>query len=378
MKSTNSDNILGIDIGTNYLRACIHNDQILEFIKYPSAGIQAGNIINSEEFANSLLKLVNKVKKKYQIKDLKIIFGLASSSLNSGYLNISVPINNNNSKVGNNELKAIETKNEDTYDTHGLVTLYHSVRKYRVNGTEIKNSPLGVMGSRLDARVFSIFVDKSQITMLEDVCKKLKIKILEIFSSPLLEADLILSNKQKLSGVALLHIGNASSSLLVYENYSPIAAVALPFGTQTLDNEIALNLKVSLEEAYEIRMGNLLTGFNKKKYEKILDNTLNSWTDKVNEELDIIKRKELLPSGLLILGEVCNNLTFEAVFKTKMKLPIKLEKKIIEELKTYNISSGEWFRPLALAIADTHREYNTLTIKIIYNHIKDIVCQFLP
>ncbi len=379
MKSTGKQTIVGIDIGTDYLRACIHNDELLEFVKVPASGIQSGNITNVDEFSTALTHLVNKIYKNYNIKKINLIIGVSGSTLNSGYLNISATVNNKDSKVGETELSSILEKNENIYGTHSLSTLYHQVRKYRLNGQDLKVSPIGLRGSRLDAKVFSAFVDTSQILLIETVCKNLKLEILDIIASPMVEADLLLSNKQKLSGVAILNIGISHSSLIVYEGYSILAVGYLSFGSQELDNKIALGLKVSLEEAYDIRQGLKLVGYNKKKYEEIVESVMISWTDKVNEELDIIKRKELLPAGIMVLGEVSNMIRFESLFKSKMKLPIKLDRDVIDQIKDYNISNTEWLRPLGLSIAviESKAEYKKTANKI-YNHIRNILCQFLP
>lgn len=379
MKQQINQNWIGVDIGTNYLRACIRNDEVLDFIKVPSAGVQSGNVINQEEFAISLTKLVNKIKKNYNIKKIKLTIGVSSTSLYSSNISIYTSVNNKNSKVTEKEIEHIIDKNEQTYNAHNLSTLYHIIRKYRLNGAEIKSSPLGMRGSRLEARVFSVYSDSSQIKIISDVCKSLNLEILDILASPLVEANLTLDNKQKLSGVGLINIGYAHSSLVVFENYKPLIVNSLEFGTQNLDKELALGLKVSLEEAYDIRHGNKLTGFNKKKYEDIIEKTLTSWTASINSELDTIKRKELLPSGLIILGEITNMLRFETIFKNKMRLPIKLDVYVIDNLKDYNISNTEWLRPLGLALINN--EYKAEYGKVInkfYNHIKDILCQFLP
>ena len=379
MKKQTNQNWIGVDIGTNYLRACIRNDEVLDFIKVPSEGIQAGDVINQEEFTIALTKLINKIKKNYNIKKIKLTIGISGTTLYSSSISISTSVNNKDSKVTEKETENIVDKNEQTYNTHNLSTLYHLIKKYRLNGIEIKSSPLGMRGSRLEARVFSVYSDSSQIKVISDICKNLNIEIVDILASPLVEANLVLDNKQKLSGIGLINIGYTHSSLVVFENYKPSIVNSLGFGTQDLDKELALGLKVSLEEAYDIRHGDKLTGFNKKKYEDIVEKTLTSWATSVNNELEIIKRKELLPSGLIVLGEVSHMLRFETIFKNKMHLPIKLDRYIIDNLKDYNINNTEWLRPLGLAIIDNKdkAEYRK-AINKFYDHIKDILCQFLP
>ncbi len=379
MKQKISPNIIGIDIGTNYLRACIKSDEILDFIKMPVSGIHSGNIINKGEFTNSLLRLSNKIKKNYNFKKIKIVFGVSGTSLNSGDSNISVNITRRDSKVTENEINSLIEKNENIYNAHNLTTLSHYIKKYRLNNVETQTAPIGHRGSRLDARIFSISTATEQVKIIEDACYKLKLEIIDIVASPLIETDLILNNKQRLAGVGVLHIGNTHSSLVVYENYNPVAVGTINFGTQDLDNEIALGLKVSLEEAYDMRQGIKITGYNKRKFEDTLDNVITKWAEKVNHELDFIKRKELLPAGLLIIGNITEISKFELIFKNKMRLPIKLNRQILDSIVDYKIDSTEWIRPLSLAIIDTHTyTYTDKTFSKIYNHIKDILCQFLP
>ena len=379
MKQNTKQNWIGVDIGTNYIRACVRNDEILEFVKVTSMGVQAGNLINKEELSLSITKLINKINKHFNIKKPKLIIGLSGTELYSSSISISTAVNNKDSKVTEKEINNIIEKNEQTYNAHAISTLYHLIKKYRLNGNEIKTNPTGMRGSRLEARVFSVYTETSQVKIIEEICHNLNLEIVDIVASPLIEAELVLDNKQKLAGVALLNIGYAHSSISVFENYKPLLINSLRFGTQDLDKELALGLKISLEDAYEIRMGNKLTGFNKKKYEDITEKTLSSWAENINSELEIVKRKELLPSGLIVLGEISNMLKFETIFKNKMRLPIKLDKYILDNLKDYNINNTEWLRPLGLSITEPEHspQYNK-AFKGFYSHIKDILCQFLP
>ncbi len=379
MKQKAQQNYIGIDIGTNYIRACIRNDNILEFLRVNSMGVQSGNITNKNELRSAILKILNKIKKHYNIKKPKLIIALSGRNLYSSSISISTAVNNKDSKVTEKEIDNIIEKNENTYNAHNISTLYHLIKKYRLNGNEIKTSPLGMRSSRLEARVFSVYIDTVQIKILEEICKDLNFEIVDILAAPLVEASIVLNNKQKLSGVALLHIGYTHSSLSVFENYKPLLINSLEFGTQDLDKELALELKVSLDEANDIRKENKLTGFNKKKYEDVIDKILSSWTEKINNELDTIKRKELLPSGLIIIGDVSNMLKFETIFKNKMKLPIKTDKYIMDNLNDYNIESTEWLRCLGASLAEVENDTNyKKAINRFYDHIKDILCQFLP
>lgn len=379
MKQKISQNIIGVDIGTNYLRACIKSDEVLDFIKMPSSGVQNGNIVNEEEFANSLLRLNNKIKKTYNIKKPRMVIGVSGDSLNSANLNISVNVTRHDSKVTESDIVDIIEKNEDVYNTHNLTTLNHYIKKYRLNSKEYISAPIGHRGSKLEAKIFSVFTNTEQIKIIERVCHKLKLEIIDIVSSPLSEAYLLLDNKQKLAGVGVLHIGNTHSSLSVYENYNPIGVGSISIGTQDLDNEIALALKIPLEDAYEVRQGIKVTGYNKRKFDETLEKILIAWTDKVNSELDFIKRKELLPAGLLIIGNITDSMRLEIIFKSKMRLPIKLNNTILDNFNDYNIDSTEWIRPLSLVIIDTNNNiYRRSNFSKIYDHIKELLCQFLP
>ena len=78
-----------------------------------------------------------------------------------------------------------------------------------------------------------------------------------------------------MAGVVLANIGSETVSIVVFENNLPISLEIFPIGSNDITNDIALGLRVPLEEAENIKRGTIVGGnYPRKKLEEIIEETL--------------------------------------------------------------------------------------------------------
>ena len=68
-------------------------------------------------------------------------------------------------------------------------------------------------------------------------------QINEVIPSPLAAANAVLTPQQKELGVALIDIGSATTSLVVFEEGRIIHLAIFPIGSANITNDIAIGLK---------------------------------------------------------------------------------------------------------------------------------------
>jgi cell division protein FtsA len=108
-----------------------------------------------------------------------------------------------------------------------------------------------------------------------------------------------------------------------------------PVGSNDITNDIALGLKVSIEEADQIKMSvssdpntiasasASLPTFSKKKLDEIIIARLSDIFDLVENHLKKIDRNGLLPAGIILTGGGSGLINIEELAREALRLPSK-------------------------------------------------------
>ncbi|KKP98059.1 MAG: cell division protein FtsA, nonfunctional, partial [Candidatus Nomurabacteria bacterium GW2011_GWA1_36_15] len=128
------------------------------------------------------------------------------------------------------------------------------------------------------------------------------IEPIDIIASAEAGSRIVLSEKQKIVGGALVNIGSETVSLSVFENRTLVSLHTFSIGGADITNDIALGMKVSLENAEYLKLGNVIEDFSKKKLDEIVEARLFDIFELIENHLKKIKRNELLPAGVVFIG----------------------------------------------------------------------------
>ena len=150
------------------------------------------------------------------------------------------------------------------------------------------------------------------------------IEPIDVVASPLAGSRVALSPKQIIVGGALVNIGSETVSLSVFENGTLVSLHTFSIGGTDITNDIALGMKVSLENAERLKLGNIVEDFSKKKLDEIIEARLFDIFELIENHLKKIKRNELLPAGVVFIGGGANIPLLEEFSKTALKLPSKV------------------------------------------------------
>jgi cell division protein FtsA len=83
-------------------------------------------------------------------------------------------------------------------------------------------------------------------------------------------------------------------------------------------------MKVSLENAEQLKLGNTIEEFSKKKLSEIIEARLSDIFELIENHLKKIKRNELLPAGVVFVGGGANTSLLEEYSKSSLKLPSRV------------------------------------------------------
>lgn len=175
--------------------------------------------------------------------------------------------------------------------------------EYRIDGKKVLGKPQGLRGLRLEVRVLYITCQAHHLSDILTALEYADVEAIDIIASPIASSIVSLNKTQKIAGCILANIGSQTTSIIVFEENIPKSLEVFPFGSNDVTNDIALGLKVSLEEAEQIKLGhdNGL-GYSRKKLDEIIIARLSDIFDLIDDHLRRMDRSRMLPAGIILTG----------------------------------------------------------------------------
>ncbi len=236
-------------------------------------------------------------------------------------------------------------------------------------------------GIKLEVRVLFITCMAQHIDDLVDAVTEAGIEVLDVVPSPLAAGAVALTDRQKSVGVVLVNIGAETVSIVIFENGHAISLHVFKIGSTDITNDIALGLKVPLDEAEGIKIGSVLGNYPKKKLDEIIEARLSDIFELIDTHLKKIKRSELLPAGVIITGGGSQIALIEEMAKSFLKLPARVGVAELFSTAKTKIRDSSWFVATGLCLQGRNRSWSGTGAgvgKDIGNFFKNIGKQLLP
>ena len=173
--------------------------------------------------------------------------------------------------------------------------------KYIVDGRDMLGSRKGRFGEKLELKILFVTIPENHYEAYMEVFQKAGIPIAGITVAPLADAEAALSYKDKTQGSLIINIGAETTSLSTFENNSLTSLKVLPIGSEDINNDIALGLQVSLEDAENIKCGKK-HDLSQKKVDEVINARITDILELAERHLISIKKNRLFPAGVVLTG----------------------------------------------------------------------------
>lgn len=382
--------IVGIDLGSSMTRVVVgeflkgeKNPKIIGGGESETLGVRHGYVVDSSLATTSVRNAVVMAEKSSGIKIKRAFVSVGGVSLRGETSVGGAIISKADDEVTDLDVNKALQDCEDNINLNNKKIIQSFPVSYRLDGKEVLGRLEGMRGTKLEVKALILTYSIQHLEDLITVIEKAGVETIDVIASPIALSQIVLSEKQKIMGVALVDIGSETTSLSVYENGLPISVHTFSIGSADITNDIALGFKISLEKAESLKQGIIQEDFSKKKLDEIIEARLSDIFELIENHLKKIKRSELLPAGVVFTGGGSNVLGIEELSKSILKLPASLGKtEIFGNLKT-KLRDSAWFVPLGLIISgkDNNNYYegsfNGL-IKDLKNTIKSSIKQLMP
>ena len=321
---------IGIDIGTHMSRAIVvrKNDEsplpeIVAVAACESKGLRNGYITHLGSAKETLNNLIKNLKEQSNIDVRKANVSMGGISITSVIATGETVISKADGIVTQIDidrtvaeaLKKIDLTNRDVLYTLPIV--------YKIDGKEVLGRPIGMRGSKITAQVFFVVCLAQHLTDLVDLFTENGIEIENIIASPIAAAGIALSENQRQNGAMLANIGAETVSTIVYERGMPLSLQVFPIGGADFTKDIALGLKIPIEEAEQIKTGRSQGAHSERKLSEIIEARLRDIFEILEKHLKKINRDALLPAGIIITGGGSHISQIESLARNTLRLPCR-------------------------------------------------------
>lgn len=124
---------------------------------------------------------------------------------------------------------------------------------YAIDGQNGIKNPVGMKGERLEAKVYTVTGAATSIQNLLRCCEKAGVEVADMVFAPVASADAILTEEERELGIALVDIGGGTTDIILYKDGWPCYASVFAVGGNHFTNDIAVSLKIPVNEAERIK-----------------------------------------------------------------------------------------------------------------------------
>jgi cell division protein FtsA len=136
---------------------------------------------------------------------------------------------------------------------HNREILHVVQRGFTVDGQDGISQPLGMRGYRLEVEAHIITASQATIENIRQCVGAANVEVLQFVLNPLASGDVVLTDTERQSGVAVCDIGGGTTDLALYVDGHVWHTMVLAVGGNHITNDIATGLRLPLEQAEEIK-----------------------------------------------------------------------------------------------------------------------------
>ena len=318
---------VGIDIGTSLTRVVVCNatSTLLGVGIVPTRGVRHGYVISREEAAHSLRQALQSAEQESGSRIRAASLSIGGIGIGAEYAIGTAMVTRADSYIGKFDIDKAIADAETRLELKNKSILHAFPIIFKVDGKELPTRPEGIQGFKLEVKVLFITCLQQHLDDILAVAHDAGVKITNFTASPIATEQIVLSDLQRNFGCALIDIGAETVSVSVFENGSLASVHVFGIGSLDITKDIALGLRVTPEEAENIKLG--VVGFqtiNKKKLDEIVEARLSDIFELIDKYLKKIGRSGLLPAGAIIIGGGAQIPMIESVAKSMLRIPVRI------------------------------------------------------
>ncbi len=325
----------GIDVGTHRIKAVIAErsrdggaPRIIGTGSSESKGLRHGYVVNVDEAARSIRAAVAEAERMADVSVSEAVLSVGGIGLSSITATGSLSVARSDNEITEDDMELVQHIAEESIppaEIQNRRIIYSIPIEYRVDKKHALGSPAGMQGTELGVTMLFITCLEHHIRDLVEAAAEAGIEATDVAAAPIAASLVTLSRAQKVAGCVLVNIGSETLSITVFENDMPVSLEILPVGSTDITHDIALGMKVSLEEAETVKKGGFAPrDYPQKKLDDIMASRLSNIFSAVDTHLKRLGRSGLLPAGIIITGGGASIANIKELAESSLRLPSRV------------------------------------------------------
>ena len=339
--------VVGIDIGTNFVRAAIgemtHDGiRVVGYGEAPSDGVRRG-IINDISAPCAAIDHALAAAEKMsglQVSDAAVsINGVNTTSTKvDGMIAVGVA----DHEIDEEDLiRIIETAVAGKVPETRQI-LKNMPYEYILDGQGGIREPIGMKGARLEMRANVISTMKLDFDNVVKACATANLVPSVIEPSVIAASRAVLTGQQKENGVAVIDMGGATTSIAIYDEGELQYVGVCPYGSNDITNDLAAYLKTVPDVAEEIKLrfascqfgenskdvkikrGRDELSFSRQDVDEVIESRLEEIFEMMRKHLVHAGYDRRLPEGIILTGGGAKLKDIDKYVRTQMELAVRI------------------------------------------------------
>lgn len=329
-----ANHVTGIDIGSYHVKVVIAErasdprlpPRILGTGYAESRGLRQGYIVSIPEVSRSIAAAVAQASKAARVKVKRVYLGVGGIGIEEAFSRGETVVERGDSIITARDLPRAEKASFDALPPaarQNRIVLHPIPLRYTVDGAKVLGkTPVGMKGQRISVETLFITCLERHIVDLKAAVEEAGFEVEDVVASPLAASFVALTKMQKRVGCVLANIGSETLSVIVFEDSVPVSVKVFPVGAADVTNDLALGLRISPEDAEQLKQGAVLGApYPKRKIDDIIARRVSDMFKLVESHLKKIGKDELLPAGIILTGGGSSIQTAADLAKAVLRLP---------------------------------------------------------
>mgnify|MGYP002516009491 CR=1 FL=1 len=278
--------IASVDLGTSKLAVCVariqgQNVEVVYYKESPSLGISYSYVLNPGKVKSVLKTAISEAQQALRINIQQVVVGLPRWYVRQETASASIKRPDPDDLIQESEIKELKSMALESYPLEDSTkeVIYGAVAQSfstEDSISEPENDIVGMAADTLEGN-FKVFIGNRRYSSnIDNVFNDIRIAIAKKYFTPGITARAVLKSEQMENGVALIDIGAGVSSVTIFKDKIMRFYAAIPFGGNSVTNDIKSECNFSFELAENI----------KKAYGACMPNKLSSLGEKTIQIVD--------------------------------------------------------------------------------------------